>query len=76
MASSTIIESCKCLDPKKEQLIDLDAGISETNLTLGNLTEIKNNLSQIPNLIPDTFCSSLLEVTIEPTFPFQDSSIG
>ena len=72
MASSTIIKSCKRLDPKEEQLIDLDAGISETNLTLENLTEIKSRLTQIPNLILDTFCSSLFEVTIEPTFPFQD----
>ena len=45
MASSTIIESCKRLDPKEDQLIDLDAGISKTNLTLGNLTEIKNKLT-------------------------------
>ena len=74
MASSTLIKSCKCLDPKEEQLIDLDVGISKTNLTLGNLIEIKNKLSQIPNLILDTFCSSLFEVTIEPTFPFQDFS--
>ena len=72
MASSVIIESCKHLDPKEELLIDLDAGISETILTLGNFTEIKNKLTQIPNLIPDTFCSSLFEVTIEPTFPFQN----
>lgn len=72
MVSSTIIESCKRLDPKEEQLIDLDVGISETNLTLGNLTEIKNKLTRILNLILDTLCSSLFEVTIEPTFPFQD----
>jgi len=72
MDSSTIIESCKHLEPKEEQLIDLDIGISETSLTLGNLTKIQNKITQIPNLILDTFCSSLFEVTIEPTFPFQD----
>jgi hypothetical protein len=45
MASSMIIESCKHLDPKEEQLIDLDVGISETILTLGNLIEINNKLT-------------------------------
>ena len=60
MALSTIIESCKFLDPKEEQLIDLDTGISETNLTLGNLTKIKIKLTQIPNLILDTFSSSFI----------------
>ena len=72
MASSTIIQSCKRVDQKEEQLIDLDAGISETNLTLRNLIEIKNKLTQIFNLILHTFYSSLFEVTIEHTFPFQD----
>jgi hypothetical protein len=71
MASSTIIQSCKQLYPKEELLIDLDAGISETILTLGNLIEIKNKLTLIPNLILDTFCSSLFEGTIEASFPFQ-----
>lgn len=41
-------------------------------LTLGNLTEIKNKLTQIPNFIPNSFCSLLFEVTIEATFPFPD----
>ena len=72
MASTVIIQSCKQLDPKEELLVDLDVGISKTILTLGNLTKIKNKLTQIPNLIPDTFFSSLFEVTIESTFPFQD----
>ena len=72
MDSTTIIQSCKQLDPKEELLVDLDVGISKTILTLGNLTKIKNKLTQIPNLIPDTFFSSLFEVTIESTFPFQD----
>ena len=67
-----IIQTCKQLDPKEEWLVDLGAEIYETTLTLGNLIEIKNKLTQIPNLIPYTFCSSLFKVTIEPTFPFQD----
>jgi hypothetical protein len=45
MASSTIIESCKHVDPKEEHVIDLDTGISEIVLTLWILTEIKNKLS-------------------------------
>ena len=72
MASTAIIQSCKQFDPKEELLGDLDAGISKMILTLGNLIEIKNKLTHIPNLIPYNFCSSLFEVTIEPTFPFQD----
>ena len=72
MASSEIIQSCKQLDSKEELLINLNAGLSKMILTLGNLTKIKNKLTQIPNLIPNTFCSSLFEITIEPTFPFQD----
>lgn len=70
MSSSTIIESCKHLDAKEEHVIDLDTRISETILTLGNLTKIKNKLFQVPNLIFDSLCSSLFEVTVEPTFPF------
>lgn len=72
MASSTIIKTCKHLDPKEEHVIDLDTWIFETILTLRNLIEIKNKLSQGPNLIFDSLCSSLFEVTIEPTFPFPD----
>ena len=70
MASNAIIQTCKQLDPKEEWLVDLDAETYETTLSLGNLTEIKTKLTHIPNLILDTFCSSLFEVTIEPTFPF------
>jgi len=47
MASTMIIQTCQQLDPKEEWLVDLDAKISKTILTLGNLTEIKNNLTQI-----------------------------
>ena len=69
MASIATIQTCKQLEPKEEWLTDLDAKVCETTLTLGNLTEIKNKLTQIPNFIPDNFCSFLFEVTIEPMFP-------
>ena len=72
MASTAIIQSCKQLDPKEEWLVYLDAEITETISTLENLIEIINTLTYIPNLIPNTLCSSLFEVTIEPTFRFQD----
>ena len=72
MDSITTIQMCKQLDPKEEWITDLDAEVYETTLTLGNLTEITNKLTQIPNFIPDNFCSSLFAVTIETTFPFQD----
>ena len=69
MASITTIQTCKQLDPKEDWLTDLDAEVYETTLTLGNLTKIKNKLTQHPNFIPDNLCSSLFEVTIELTFP-------
>lgn len=72
MACSTIIKSCKHLDPKEEHIIYLDTRVIETVLALRNLIEIKNKLSRVPNLISDSFCLSLFEVTIEPTFPFPD----
>ena len=70
MAFVTTIQTCKQLDPKEDWLTDLDVEVYETTLTLGNFTKIKNKLTQIPNFIPDNLCSSLFEVTIEPTFPF------
>ena len=72
MATIATIQSCKSLDPKEDFIIDLDAEVYETVLTLGNLTEIKNKLTQIPNFIPYSFCSSLFEVSIKSTFPFPD----
>ena len=70
MASSTVIKSCKHLDPKEEHAIDLDIGIFEMVLTLGNIIEIKNKVSHNSNLIYSSFCLSLFELMIEPTFPF------
>ena len=72
MNSSSIIKSYKQLDPKEEYIVDLDMGIAETILTYGNLTRIKSKIVENPNLISSSFCSSLFEVTIEPTFPFPD----
>lgn len=72
IAAIPTIQSCKLLDPKEDSITDLDAKVCETIMTLGNLTEIKKKLTQIPNFILDNFYSSLFEVTIEPTFPFQD----
>ena len=40
MASPTI-KTCKSIDPGEDFLIDLDAFIQETNLTLGPLSQIK-----------------------------------
>ena len=71
IAISTI-QSCKLLDPKEDLITDLDAKVYETIMTLGNITKIKNKLTQILNFIPDNLCSSLFNVTIDPTFPFQD----
>ena len=64
MASSSVIKSCKHLDPKEEHIIDLDIGITETFLTLENITKIKSKLSQIPNLISASLCSPLFDVKI------------
>ena len=72
MVAFTTIQTCKSLDPKEEFISDLDAEIYKSVLTLGNLIEIKNKLTQISNFILDSLCSSLFEVTIEPTFPFPD----
>ena len=70
MAAIATIQSCKSLDPKEYFITDLDAEIYEIVLMLENLTEIQNKLTWIPNFIRDSCWSSLLEVTIEPTFPF------
>ena len=72
MAAIATIQMCKSLDPKEEFISDLDAKIYKTILIFGNLTEIKNKLTQILNFIPDNFYLSLFKVTIEPTFPFPD----
>jgi len=70
MATAAFIQTCKMIDPNEEFLIDLDVCIKETKFTIGTLSQIKNMIAENPNLISDTFCSYLSEVTIEPTFPF------
>ena len=66
MNPSGVIKLCKQLDPKEEHIVDLDTGIDETFLTNINLTEIKSNISENPNLISTKFCSSLFDVVVEP----------
>lgn len=70
MNSSSTIKSYKQLDPKEEHIADWDMGIYETVLTFGNLTKIKSKIDENPDLISISFCSSLFEVNVEPTFPF------
>jgi hypothetical protein len=64
------IKTCKNVDLKEELFIDLDATIEETKLTLGTLIQIKQTILDNSKIISDTFCSSLSQFTIEPTFPF------
>ena len=70
MMMTNSIKTCKSMDPKEELLIDLDATIKETKLTVGTLIQVKQTIMDNPNIILDTFCSSLSQFTIEPTFPF------
>ena len=58
MASPTI-KTCKSIDPREDFLIDLDAFIQETNLTLGPLSQIKWIMLSNSNMISETFCSTL-----------------
>ena len=68
MASPTT-KTCKSIDPKEEHLVDLDDSIQETILTLGSLNQIKQTILNNLNIISDSFCSSLSQFTLEPTFP-------
>jgi hypothetical protein len=69
MATSAI-KSCKQVDPKEEFIVDLDSSIRENELNLGILSQIKQTILDIPNIISDSFCSSLSQFVIEPTFPY------
>ena len=71
MVTSTI-KTYKSVDPKEELLIDVDATIKETELTLGTLNQIKKTILDNSNIISDSLCSSLSQFTIEPTFPFPE----
>ena len=72
MASSGI-KTYKLVDPKEEFLVDLDVAIQENKLTLGTLDQIKQTILDTSNIILDTFYSSLLQFTFEPTFPYPES---
>ena len=70
MMTTNSIKTCKSTDPKEELLIDLDAAIRETKLSVGTLSQVKQTIMDNSNIILDTFSSSLSQSTIEPTFPF------
>lgn len=67
--ASPAIKTCKSIDPKEEYLVDLDASIQESILTLGSLNQIKQMILENSNIIYDSFCSSLSKFSLEPTFP-------
>ena len=66
---SPAIKSCKSIDPGEDYLVDLDASIQETRFTLGSLSQIKQTLLNNSDMISDSFCSSLSQFSLEPTFP-------
>ena len=70
--ATSAIQTCKSVDPTESYIIDLDALITETKLTIGNQSQIKNTISQSPELISEAFCSSLSQLTVKPTFPFPE----
>ena len=41
MTTTHFIKTSKSIDPKEELLIDLDAAIKETKLTVGTLSQVK-----------------------------------
>ena len=63
------IKTYKSIDPREDFLIDLDAFIQETNLTLGPLSQIKQTMLSNSNMISESFCSTLSQFSLEPTFP-------
>jgi hypothetical protein len=67
--ASLAIKTCKSIDPKEEYLVHLDASIQETMLTLGSLNQLKQTILENSNIISDSFCSSLSQFSLEPTFP-------
>ena len=59
MTTTNSIKTYKSIDPKEELFIDLDTAIKETKLKLGTLSQVKQTIMDNPNIILDTFCSSL-----------------
>lgn len=45
---TSVIQTCKSVDPAETYIIDLDASIAETKLTIGDQSKIKNIISQSP----------------------------
>ena len=70
--ASPAIKTCKFVDPKEEYLVDLDASVKESMLTLGSFNQIKQTIMDNSNIISDSFYSSLSRFTLEPTFPHPD----
>ena len=66
--ASPVILSCKSIDPEEDYLIDLDAFVHETILTFGPLNHTKQLLSDNSNIISQSFCSNVLQFSLEPTF--------
>jgi hypothetical protein len=66
---SPAIKTFKSIDPGEDFLIDLDTFIHETNLTLGPLSQIKQVMLSNSNMISESFCSTLSQFSLEPTFP-------
>ena len=57
--ASPAIKSCKSIDPGEDFLVDLDASIQETKLTLGSLSQIKQTILNNSDMISESFCSTL-----------------
>ena len=70
--ATATIQTCKSVDPVETYIIDLDASILETKLTIHDQSQIKNIIAQSPKIISKALCSSLSQFTIEPTFPFPE----
>ena len=66
---SPAIKSCKSIDPREDHLVDLDTSIQETRFTLGSLHQIKQTILNNSDIIYDSFCLSLSQFSLEPTFP-------
>ena len=71
MASPAIL-SCKSIDPREDYLIDLEAFVHETNLTFGPLNHTKQLLADNSNIFSQSFCSNVLQFSLEPTFPYPE----
>ena len=70
--ASPAIKSCKLIDPREDHLVDLDSSIKETRFTLGSLSQLKQTILNNSDIISDSFCSSLSQFSLEPTFPHSE----